>query len=216
MTDNQLYGVFIKLRGVPVLIVGGGTVAVRKVETLRAAGARITVVGRELQDTLKAGRISGRYQFYSRSFRQRDLCGKRLVFCCTDDRQRNKSIAFLCRRRGILVNVADNPQLSTFYVPSTLSRGPLVIGISTSGNSPLLARLVKDLLDRYLSPNFEELTNLLGELRQAARLLPANERRALWRRLLTAELISQVQDGELQFRAAVSAEIEKLVTMNNE
>ena len=141
------YPAFIVLEGKKCVVVGGGRVAERKTGDLLRAGALVTVVSPTLTPTLSRLAASGRISHKARRFRNTDLNNAYLAIAATDDEQTNLRIA---RRDDILVNIADHPELCTFIVPSSFSRGPLQVAISTSGASPALARAIKkDMESRY-------------------------------------------------------------------
>lgn len=166
---SRLYPAFLDLSGRPVLVAGGGAVAARKARGLRAAGARVTVVAPAIRPGFpRVARVR------RRRFRVADLRGMRLVFAATDDRFANALIARAALRRGIPVNVVDDPDACSFLVPAVVRRGDLLLAVGTSGASPAIARSLR----RALSGAFD-----LGWARRLAR---ARGERALRLRLRTA------------------------------
>lgn len=158
---------FVELDGAPGLLVGGGTVALRKAEKLLAYGPRLTVVAPQICGELAA--LEGPV-FCRRPFEERDLEGPpRFVVAATDDRALNHRIAALCRERRIPVNVVDDPEACSFFFPALLLRGKLSAGISTQGASPTAAARLRDRLDALLPAGIEAMLDRLDRCRARLR-----------------------------------------------
>ena len=140
------YPVFLDLRGRPVLVVGGGKVALRKARGLVEAGARLTVVAPECRPEFERLPV----RLARRRFRASDLEGAFLAFTATDDRAVNARVAREARRRGIPVNVADSRDECDFLVPARVRRGHLQIAVSTGGERPRLAADLRRRLESVL------------------------------------------------------------------
>lgn len=205
MVEN-LYHVSLKLRDQQCLVVGGGTVAERKVGSLLEGGAKVTVVSPDLVQKLRERVAKGELLYRPHRFQPEDLDGMFLVIAATDDDELNAWVAELCRKRGILVNVVDNPEMSTFFVPASIRRGPVCISISTGGASPLLARRIREYLEPRLVPELGELALLLGMLREKMkRRFPEQEQRQkIWEKLLPDKVIEELDEEKLKlFRKLV-------------
>ncbi len=163
------YPVFLDLKHKPCVVVGGGSVAVRKVEDLLEAEADVTVVASRPSAPLEDLATGGRIDLITRPYREGDLYGAVLVISATDDRTVNRAVAEEAHREGALVNVVDAPDLCDFYVPAVLRRGSLVIAISTSGRSPALARSVREDLEMLLGPEYETALEVVHTLRMELR-----------------------------------------------
>lgn len=163
------YPVVLDLGGRPVLVVGGGAVAERKVEGLRAVGASITVVSPRVSARLAKMADDGDIRVRLRSYRRSDLRGVAIVFAATDDRNVNAAVAADSRRRRIWVNAADDPDHCDFILPSVLRRGSLLVSVTTGGRSPALARIVREELERLLGSDYALLTDLAGDVRRELR-----------------------------------------------
>ena len=142
---------FMDISGRSCVIVGGGTVALRKAEKLYPFSPRITVIAPEIApefSLLKGLRLE------MRPFRDSDIAGAFLVIAATDDPAVNERIYHLCRQRQILVNSVDDPAHCTFYFPALVHQDDITVGISTAGTSPVMARYLRQqteaLLDRDL------------------------------------------------------------------
>jgi siroheme synthase-like protein len=206
----------LDLRGRRCLVAGGGVVARRKVEGLLAAGAVVRVVAPE------AVEMPDRAAVVRRAARLADLDGAALVVCATDDPVANAALAREARRRGVLVNVVDDPEAGTFSVPAVLRRGRVQVGVSTGGASPLLAALIRDELAARVGDEYGELAGLLADLRASwepraiAAGVPPAARRAAWRSVLELPLLDLLRESggvETRSRAEVVLE-ERLVTQD--
>jgi precorrin-2 dehydrogenase/sirohydrochlorin ferrochelatase len=162
----MFYPAFIDLENRPVLVVGGGIVAERKVETLLEAGAVITVVSPQITEQLDAYSQSNRITVRQRGFIPSDVDGVSLVISATDDPGTQTEVASIAVSKNILVNTVDKPELCSFIVPAILRRGDITIAISTSGKSPSLAAELRARLDRVLTDEFARTANVLGAVRQ--------------------------------------------------
>lgn len=174
------------------VVVGGGRVAARKVAALIEAGAHPVVISPELCATLQAQLDSGEIEAIERTYRPGDLAGVRLAIAATDDPAANEAVWQEAVSLGCLVNVVDDPAHCNFYVPSVLRRGTLTISISTGGNSPSLARRLRETLEAEFDASYEPYLSLLGELRPTVRERIASpaQRQALWTALLDSDVLA--------------------------
>lgn len=157
---------FVELKGLRCLIAGGGAVAVRKAFILAEYEPKITVVSPDVLNLLSE---DGRFQIVMRRFEESDLQTADFVIAATDDREENQRIAHLCQRRRIPVNSADSKEDSSFLFPALVRDGEITIGISTSGNSPVIARYLKDLIGSMIPDGLGQMTAQLGQYRQLIR-----------------------------------------------
>lgn len=159
----MLYPVNLKVKGRRCLVVGGGPVARQKAASLRRAGAQVTLVSPTIDRALKG--IRGR----RRKFKDADLNGAFLVIAATDQPPLNARIKKACDRRGILVNVVDQPELCSFYAPSVLRRGPFMLTISTDGLAPGFSKTLRRELEKLYPSDFGRLVRLVGRIRKRIR-----------------------------------------------
>ncbi len=148
------------------LVVGGGEVAVRKIEDLLAAGASVNVVAIEPCAAARSLAESGRIAALWREYRRTDLDGAFVVVAATRDKEVNARVSRDAQSLGVLVNVVDEPALCSFTVPATLRRGPLTLAVATDGSCPAFAGVLREDLGERYGPEYGELTRVMGELRR--------------------------------------------------
>ena len=195
-----LYPINLQLTDCQVLVVGGGQVAERKINTLVASQAAVTVISPELTPGLQVLVKSGTIRWCQRTFVAGDTEPFFLVFCTANRREVNQSVAREARERGKLVNVADGPEEGNFSLPAQVRRGDLLLTVSTGGQSPALVRkLRQELAERY-GPEYEELLLLLGRIREEMKehFATSRERELFWRSALTDEVLDDLRSGNLK------------------
>ena len=193
---------FMDLEGREGLVVGGGAVALRKLQKLLPYGPRLTVAAPELLAEIEA--LPGLTRL-RRSFAPAMLEGKGFVIAATDDREVNRGIAALCRERGIPVNAVDDKEQCTFLFPALVKRGYLTVGVSTAGASPSAAAWVGRRVSERLPEDFGELLDYLASLRPMVQKRVAAENRAA----VFARLFSDcMEEGFPLEEAALAAVLE--------
>ncbi len=140
------YPLFLDLTREPVVVVGAGVVATRKIRALLAAGAKVTIIGPSATSAIQ--RMQN-IRWLRRPYRQGDLRGARLVIAATNDLVVNQRVCGEAKRRRLLVNCVAPPSAGNFIVPASVRRGRLQIAISTGGTSPTLAKQVRQELEVY-------------------------------------------------------------------
>jgi len=164
--------IFLDVTGRQCVVVGGGEVAARKVESLVEAGARVTVVSPSLSPAMETIVDKRLVTHLARNYQRGDIDGCVLVYAATDDPKLHRELAAEARALGIPVNVVDVPELCTFIAPAVVKRGALQIAISTGGASPAFAaRLRRNLEDQF----GDEYARTLEVLRAARRRLHSSE-----------------------------------------
>jgi uroporphyrin-III C-methyltransferase/precorrin-2 dehydrogenase/sirohydrochlorin ferrochelatase len=203
--------VFMKVKGRDALVVGGGSVAARKVALLNKAGARVILVSPELCGELEALAQSGAIAHIPRGFEDADLQGKVLVIAATDDGAVNQRVSELAQAQNIPVNVVDNQPLCSFIVPSIVDRSPVQIAISTGGASPVLARLIRTRLEGMIPAAYGRLGALVEGFREKVKVaFPSVEkRRVFWEHILEGSIAELVFTGhEKEARAALQTAVD--------
>lgn len=203
--------VFLKIRTRPCLLVGGGRVAARKAALLLRAGAKLTVVALQCCAELRERAAQGEVTLIERAFEPHDLENAVLVIAATDDETVNRAVYELASRLRIPVNVVDNPALCSFIMPSIVDRSPVQIAVSTSGASPVLARLLRAKLESFIPSAYGRLARLVDEYRTRVkqRFTDPGQRRYFWENVLQGRVAELLFAGqEVQARAALEAAIE--------
>jgi precorrin-2 dehydrogenase / sirohydrochlorin ferrochelatase len=176
-TESTFYPLFLNLAGKLCVVIGGGAVAQRKAKLLLSFGAKVRLIAPEVTRSIKAFADAGRIELILRTYRSDDLSGASLVFAATDERHINRSVSEAARGRGIPVNVADDPDLCDFYVPSIVRKGPIVVAISTSGILPLLSKRLRQDMELWITKDYERYLSKVSRFR--ASLLRAEPDRKL-------------------------------------
>jgi siroheme synthase-like protein len=189
------YPIVLDLTGRPCLVVGGGAIALRKVAGLVEAGARVTVVSPSLTPALLRLATEAPLRWRPRGYAAGDAAGFTLVMVATDDRAVNAAVAAECRERGTWVNCADDPERCDFILPSVLRRGAVTVAVSTGGQSPTLARLLREDLDALLPRDVAALTDVVASVRSALREDGVSLDAERWRAALDGELRRLVAAG---------------------
>jgi precorrin-2 dehydrogenase/sirohydrochlorin ferrochelatase len=194
----RYYPLFLDLSARPCLVVGGGTVAERKVETLLSAQGQVTVISPTLTPQLLVWAKDHLITVFQRSYRPGDLEGFALVFVATDDVALHKHIADEAREAGVLLNVADQPEFCSFIVPAIVSRGDLTLAVSTGGASPALASKIRQDLERHYGPEYGMTLRVLARVREwvAQSQLTAAERRRVFTTLVESPLVEYVRERQ--------------------
>jgi len=182
------YPVLLDLAGRRCLMVGGGSVAERRVDALLAAGAQVTVISPRVTQPLAALAAEGRIGLESRGYREGDLAGNDLVFVATDAGEVNAAVAREARERGLWINAADDPAHCTFILPALVRRGDLTVAVATGGTSPALARAVREELEAYLTAEYATLAAIAAEARREVRAAGRVVTAEAWRRALGPEV----------------------------
>lgn len=179
------------------LVVGGGSVAERKVELLLECGAAVTVVSPRCTDRLRHLASLGKLSLVERSYVTEDLGSAGLVISATDSSATNAEIANQARGRGLLVNAVDDPELCSFLAPAVVRRGDLTVAISTGGRSPALARYARERIEELFPPGYEQVIDQLSHLRQRLRsaVSKAEAREQVWRALMDDGLVELLRAG---------------------
>ncbi len=166
---NTLFPVFLKLHNLRLLIVGGGNVGLEKLEAVLKSSpvAQVTLVAGEIRrpEILEIAENHPNLEVVVRPFEMTDLDGKDVVILATDSRELHEKIKIETRKRHLLTNVADTPDLCDFYLCSIVKKGDMKIGVSTNGKSPTLAKRMREYLTETL-PDSDSVQTLLDNLKE--------------------------------------------------
>lgn len=190
--------IFLNIKAQRTLVVGGGQIALRKVTMLLRAGALIRLVAPVINKELQKLLADSEHEVFYRSFDSSDLNEIKLVVAATDDESVNQTVFAGASEKNLPVNVVDNPALCSFIFPSVVDRSPVVVAVSSSGKSPVLARILRSRLETFIPSSYGALANLLGDFRQRAKQkitsLPLRLR--FWESILNGPVAELVMSGK--------------------
>ena len=200
---TSMYPVTLKLAGKFCTVVGGGSVAVRKVKSLLEQGAEVTVISPMLDEELIA--IQEQFVWRNSMYRDGMLKGSFLVIAATDSRDVNHAVYEWCEEHQVLVNVVDSLQESSFTVNAMVQRGDFMLAVSTSGISPAVSKKVREDLELQYGPEYGTMLEILEEAREEAlrTIEDASKRRRFLQSVASMELpelLKQETKEEVQKR----------------
>ena len=169
--NPRYYPLELDLRGRKTLMVGGGSVAARKLPELLAGGAEIIVIARDISPMVL--RLLPGLTWHERKFEAKDVPGCHLVFVCTNDSAVNAEISEACRAAGVPCNRADSAGEGDFIVPGVIRRGAVTVSVSTGGLAPALTRDLKQKLDAFLGPEWADIAARMADVRQGGTIVGA-------------------------------------------
>lgn len=164
-----MFPIFLKLESLKTLIVGGGNVGLEKISAIlkNSPAAPIILVARTIHPGIKAlASTHPNVELVERNFRLWDLWSADIVLLATNNRDTNHSILRFAKTRGLLVNVADTPDLCDFYLGSVVTKGELKVGISTNGKSPTIAKRFREFMEEAIPENTDELLDNMNGIRE--------------------------------------------------
>jgi precorrin-2 dehydrogenase / sirohydrochlorin ferrochelatase len=196
----RYYPIQLDICNRPCLVVGGGAVGTRKVGTLLACGARVTVVSPEATDELRRATGQGQITLNLREYASNDIDGMFLVIGATDDEDLNRRVSADAEHRKILCNIADRPDKCNFILPAVIARGDLVITVSTSGKSPALAKKLRRDIGRQFGEEYAVLLKLLGAARKRllAEAHAPEAHKPLFERIVDSDILELIRAGQTQ------------------
>jgi siroheme synthase-like protein len=162
---NPYYPLFLNVKAMKCIVIGGGLIALRKVKDLLEHCADITVVSPYTCKGIDELSAQGKIRVLKRKYQMGDLEGSYLAVVATGDRSLNKKVVNEAKEKKVLLNIVDDPELSDFIVPSVLHRGDVSIAVSTGGRSPALARKIRAGLEFYFADEYSALALLVNGVR---------------------------------------------------
>ncbi|MDF5890609.1 siroheme synthase CysG [Pseudomonas syringae pv. syringae] len=189
---------FHNLRGSRVLVVGGGEIALRKSRLIADAGAVLRVVAPEIEAQLSELVVQSGGEMILRGYSECDLDGCVLIIAATDDEPLNAQVSRDARLRCVPVNVVDAPALCTVIFPAIVDRSPLVIAVSSGGDAPVLARLIRAKLETWIPSSYGQLAGLAARFRNQVKGLFPNvqQRRAFWEEVFQGAIADRQLAGQ--------------------
>ncbi|MED4071130.1 precorrin-2 dehydrogenase/sirohydrochlorin ferrochelatase family protein [Priestia endophytica] len=190
-----MYTVTLNIRNKKALVVGGGTVATRKIRHLLKEGANVTVISPEATDEIKKWKEEGEVHWEKREANELDVPSAFLVILATNNTEDNEKL-LKAASPNQLVNVAHKGDKGSYTVPAQFTRGDLTISVSTGGGSPLLAKKIRNELSARYDESYEQYVNFLNEVRS---FIHENEKQAEEKRkLLHSSLQEEMKDAHHQ------------------
>jgi precorrin-2 dehydrogenase/sirohydrochlorin ferrochelatase len=198
MSTKLYFPVNLDLNARHCLVIGGGDIAAGKARSLFDFGAKVTVISPACKPSMRRMITAGQCAYIEAKYHLKYLKGVFLVIAATNDSAVNARVAAACVQRNILVNVVDVPELCTFIVPSVVRRGPIVIGISTSGQSPMFAQQQRRKCEQCVTPAQGAFVSMLGKVRPRVQAKYPNmgTRKAVYANLLNSNVLPLLEKGQ--------------------
>jgi precorrin-2 dehydrogenase / sirohydrochlorin ferrochelatase len=195
--DEPLYPVNLRVAGRRCLVVGGGRVAVGKVEGLLEAGAVVTVIAPEVVPELDELAASAAVTIERRPYAAGDLTGHRLVITATGEPAVDEAVFLEGEAAGVWVNSADDPAHCTFTLPARIRQGPLLVTFATGGASPALATWLRRTYTAEFGPEYVTLIEMLAAERDHLRSLGRSTEGLDWQPALDSGMLDLIREGRL-------------------
>ena len=191
--------IFINLKQKPVLVVGGGDIALRKINLLIKAQARVDCLSPFFCEGMNSLSRDNYVNLINKSFEPADIKDYSVIIAATDDATVNSSISSIAHDKRIPVNVVDSPALSSFIMPSIVDRSPVIIAVSSAGKAPVLARIIRAKLETVIPSAYGILAEIAGEYRQKVkdRFSKIKDRRAFWEATFSGVIAEKVFSGRI-------------------
>ena len=191
--------IFINIRQRPCLVIGGGDIALRKINLLIKAQAKVDCLSPLFCEGIINLSKNGNVNLIDKSFEPDDIKDYAIIIASTDDSSVNSLISQLAKQAKIPVNVVDSPELSSFIMPSIVDRSPIIIAVSSAGKAPVLARLIRAKLETVIPSAYGALAEIAGEYRQKAKDRFGNikDRRAFWESTFSGVIAEKVFSGRV-------------------
>ncbi len=202
--------VFLDLKDRPVLVIGGGEMACRRTVMAQRAGAKVAVVAPKLSNDFD---FCAPVKHIARTFDNYDLIGISLVYiACDEDPNYETEVAGIVQAHGVLVNVADRYDISSFIMPSIVDRSPLVVAISSGGKAPVVTRMLREKLESLVPSALGKLASIAGEYRERVKekISDSTRRRRFWERVANGEVAENIMSGKLNL---AKSKIEELLAV---
>ena len=209
--------IFINLKQKPVLVVGGGDIALRKINLLIKAQASVNCLSPLFCDGIASLSADKSVNLIQKSFEPDDIKNYSIIIASTDDSLVNSSISELAKKANIPVNVVDSPELSSFIMPSIVDRSPVIIAVSSAGKAPVLARIIRAKLETVIPSAYGLLAEIAGEYRQKVKNRFSNikDRRAFWESAFSGVIAEKVFSGRInEARGDIEEQLENSVDID--
>ena len=191
--------IFINVRQNPCLVIGGGDIALRKINLLIKAQAKVDCLSPLFCEGITNLSQSGDVNLIQKRFESDDIKDYAIIIASTDDSSVNALISKSAKKARIPVNVVDSPELSSFIMPSIVDRSPVIIAVSSAGRAPVLARIIRAKLETVIPSAYGVLAEIAGEYRQKVkdRFSKIKDRRAFWESIFSGVIAEKVFSGRI-------------------
>ncbi|PKH02822.1 hypothetical protein CXF72_09560 [Psychromonas sp. MB-3u-54] len=192
------FPIFLDAKKFNAVIIGGGNVAARKIELLLKSKAQVTVISPALKDSVKELLTNQQLTWIKAEYAPHFLDNHQLVIAATNIRSVNIEISIAANKRGMLLNVVDDPELCNYITPAIIDRDPMIIAMSSSGNAPILLQMLKSQVEQMLPAGYGRLARFCGRYRieVQARIKQFSERKLFWKKILTGDVAKQLLAGD--------------------
>lgn len=196
-SNKKYFTICVDIEDKTSIVFGGGEVARRKAASLKDAGAKVFVVSPQLDPVLEYMSFQHEITWVQREYKDGDIEGKDIVVAATNNREVNQRIGKLCKDRGILCNVVDQPEDGSYIVPTILERGPFSIAIGTSGISPTLAASVRQELEMAYGEEYGMFLEIVAPLRDIVQedFKSPQQRQKIFDRMVSSRALSLLRSG---------------------
>ncbi len=170
----KLYPIMADLESKPVVIIGGGNTALRKIKDLIETGAQIKIISPHIHEEIArlAKGSSGKVKIIKREYREKDIENAFMIFAAANDPEVNSAVYNEAKKKNILINTADDPENCSFIIPSFTRRGKLLLSVSTSGASPAYSAKLRRDLEKHLPHDIEYILESLAKAREILKSRP--------------------------------------------
>ena len=191
--------IFINVRQNPCLVIGGGDIALRKINLLIKAQAKVDCLSPLFCEGITNLSQNGDVNLIQKRFESDDIKDYAIIIASTDDSSVNALISKSAKKARIPVNVVDSPELSSFIMPSIVDRSPVIIAVSSAGRAPVLARIIRAKLETVIPSAYGVLAEIAGEYRQKVkdRFSKIKDRRAFWESIFSGVIAEKVFSGRI-------------------
>lgn len=194
----RYYPIFLDIKGKPCVVIGGGDVAERKVESLLESGAKVSVISPKLTPALKKLASKKKIEYCPKPYEPGDLEGFFLAYSATNNTEVNRVVFREAKKQGILLNVVDVPELCNFIVPSVVSRGDLLIAISTSGKSPAMAKKIRQQLEKEFGREYAIFLEMMGRIREKVltKSAESGKNKEVFEKIINSPMLEWIRQGK--------------------
>lgn len=202
------YAMFANMQGKPCVVVGGGTVAERRIAPLLAANADVTVISPDCTVQIARWSAENRIRYVPRPYELSDLSDALIVIAATNDADVNLQV-YRSAQPYQWINIVDRPDLCTFTVPAVAERGDIRIAISTGGMNPGFAKKLKGVIERTIGPEYAEHIGFLGQARKRiiSLNLPIGQQHKLLELVLDDSFLELTRMGKYRLRDRLARQL---------